>query len=234
MHQVLQRPQTRIGLGVGAVIIVALAAASLYLFGIGRGTTSGPVSAPTLAPSASGVIFTIDPSTSEATFTIDEVHFGQPNTVVGTTHQVAGQIRVDEQNPSQSQVGTIRVDLSTLVTDNDFRNAELQNHIFETGTAANRYATFVATSLTGLPSTTAGRSLGDTVAFQITGRLTIHQVTRTVTFAAQVTTQSRTVLKGEAQARVRYEDFHLTIPSVPSVTGVSDNVTLALTFTAHT
>lgn len=31
---------------------------------------------------------------------------------------------------------------------------------------------------------------------------------------------------------MRYEDFNLAIPNVPSVTGVSDNVTLALIFTA--
>lgn len=234
MRQVLQRPQGRIGLGIGAAIIVALAAASLYLFGIGGSGADGAVSAPTLAPTRNGTIFTIDPSASEVTFTIDEVHFGQPNTVVGKTNQVAGQIRIDEQDPSQSQIGTIRIDLSTLVTDNDFRNAELQNHILETGVPANRYATFVAMSVTGLPTTTAGRSLGDTVTFQIIGKLTIHQVTRTITFVAQVTAESRTVLKGQAQTTVRYEDFNLTIPSVPSVTGVSDNVKLALTFTAHT
>jgi polyisoprenoid-binding protein YceI len=233
VRQVLQRPQRRVGLGVGAVILVSLAVTSFYLFGIGGSGADGAVSVPTLAPTKNSTIFTIDSSASEVTFTIDEVRFSQPNTVVGKTDQVAGQIRVDELDPSQSQIGTIRVDLSTLVTDNDFRNAELQNHILETGVPANRYATFVATSVTGLPTTTAGRSLGDTVTFQITGRLTIHQVTRTVTFAAQVTAQSKTVLKGQAQTTVRYEDFDLTIPSIPSVTGVTDNVTLALTFTAH-
>jgi polyisoprenoid-binding protein YceI len=233
VRQVLERPQRRSVLGIGAVIIVALTAASLYLFSGGGSEADGAVSAPTLAPTKNGTIFTIDPSDSDVTFTIDEVHFGMPNTVVGTTNQVAGQIRVNDQDPSQSQIGTIRVDLKTLVTDNGFRNAELQSHILETTVSANRYATFVATSMTGLPTTTTGRSLGETVTFQVTGKLTIHHVTRTVTFAAQVTAESRTVLKGQAQATVRYEDFDLTIPSVPSVTGVSDNVKLALTFTAR-
>ncbi len=41
-----------------------------------------------------------------------------------------------------------------------------------------------------------------------------------------------TQLIGHAQATVRYGDFNLAIPNVPSVTGVSDTTTLALAFTA--
>jgi polyisoprenoid-binding protein YceI len=234
IQKFLRRPQGRIALG-SAIVIVAIAAGAFYLFGTGGAARpSKPVTAATVVPtSANQTVFTIDPSTSQATFTIDEVLFGQPNTVVGSTSQVAGQILVDMQNPSQSHVGQIRIDLSTLVTDNDLRTRTLQNRILETGDPSNQYATFVQKSLSGLPSTVSAISVGKPVSFQITGDLTIHHVTRTVTFTAQVTAESATLLKGQAQATVKYADFRVSIPSVPSVTGVSDTVKLALTFTAH-
>jgi polyisoprenoid-binding protein YceI len=75
-------------------------------------------------------------------------------------------------------------------------------------------------------------TVGQPVSFTITGNLTIHGVTRTVTFTAQVTEQSTTSLTGQAQVTVRYADFGIAIPSVPSVTGLGDTVVLALSFTA--
>jgi polyisoprenoid-binding protein YceI len=231
VRQVLQRTQWRIGLA-AAVVVVGIAAGAYYVFGFGGSSTSpsaGAAAAPTLAPAKNATIFTIDPSSSDATFTIHEVLFGQPNTVVGRTSQVAGQIRVDTQDPAQSQVGQIRVDLSALVTDNDLRNQTLQHRILETSDPSNQYATFVAKSLKGLPSTI---TVGQPVSFQITGDLTVHGVTRTVTFDAKVTEQNATTLVGQAQTTVRYEDFNIAIPNVPSVTGVTDNVALALSFVA--
>jgi polyisoprenoid-binding protein YceI len=70
------------------------------------------------------------------------------------------------------------------------------------------------------------------VSFKITGDLTIHQVTKTVTFDAKVTLVSARQLTGQAQMTVKYSDFNIAIPDVPSVTGVGDTVILALTFTA--
>jgi polyisoprenoid-binding protein YceI len=242
MRKHLQTRSGRISLSIAAVIAVVLVVAVaviIYFFGslgfIGGGnaqsTNNGPITAPTLAPTQNGTIFTIDSSTSEASFTMHEVLFGQANTVVGKTSQVAGQIRVDQANPSQSQVGEIRVDLSSLATDSDLRNQAIRHRILETDQSSNQFATFVTKSISGMPSTI---TVGQTVTFQITGDLTIHQVTRSTTFDVQVTVQSASVLTGQAQATVKYKDFGLAIPNVPSVTGVSETVTLALTFTAHT
>ena len=234
------RPAARIGAGLAVVVVGIVAAGAFYLFGPtfgssnpsggaahGSGTTTA---APTLAPTKNGTVFTIDSSSSQATFTISEILFGRPNTVVGKTNAVTGQILADRQDPSQSQVGQIRVDLSTLLTDSDFRNQTLHHRILETDTPANQFATFTAKSLTGLP---ASVSLGQPVSFHITGDLTIHQVTRSVTFDAQVTLTSATALTGQAQATVHYADFGVAIPDVPSVTAVGETVKLALTFTAH-
>lgn len=231
MRQLLGRPWGQIGAAFAVVLVVAFAAGAFYIFGGSGGTTGtrGPSSVPTLAPSKDATTFTIDSSSSQATFTIDEVLFGKPNTVVGKTNSVTGQIQVNLKDPSQSQLGQIRVDLTTLATDNDFRNRALQSRILETDQPANQFAVFLPKSLNGLPSSVAA---GQPVSFQITGDLTIHQVTRPATFDAKVTLSSNTELTGQAQTTASYKDFNLAIPNVPSVTGVSDNVQLALTFTA--
>lgn len=242
MQQLFRSTPGRVGLGIsGAVLLSLVAVVAIYVFGPGptgrsggSGATNTPAAAPTLAATKDSTLFTLDSTASEASFTIDEMLFGQPNTVVGKTNQVTGQILINTTDPSQSQLGQIRVDVSTLVTDNSLRNHTLQNRILETSDPANQFATFVAKSLAGLPNTTAGHSFGDSVSFQTTGDLTIHQVTRAVTFDVKMTAQSATHITGHAQATVRYSDFDIAIPDVPSVSGVSDNVVLALDFTAHT
>lgn len=223
------------GLALVAMALIAGAiATSIYIFGAGGGnpgkTTNGTATVPTLATNGSGTLFTIDQSSSKATFTIDEVLFGKPNIVVGETSRVAGQILVNQQIPSQSQIGAIKVDVSTLVTDNPLRNRTLQGRILETGQSANQYATFTTKSITGLPTSIA---VGQQVSFKISGDLTVHQVTKPVTFTAKVTLASARQLTGQAQTTVTYRDYNISVPDVPSVTGLGDTVTLTITFTAH-
>ncbi|MFI5271701.1 MAG: YceI family protein [Ktedonobacterales bacterium] len=225
------RPRARIGLGIVAVALLAVVAAGgWYVFGGGGAPAAhGAITAAPLVAGKGETAFTIDSSASQATFTMHEVLFGQPNTVVGKTSQVAGEILVNTRNPAQSRLGQIRVDLSTLVTDSDLRNRTIQSRILETSQPANQYATFTETSIKGLPATVAA---GQTVAFQVVGNLTIHGVTRSETFSVSLTPQSATRLSGQAQATVRYADFSVAVPNVPSVTGLSDTVTLALSFVA--
>jgi polyisoprenoid-binding protein YceI len=235
MRETLMRPRTFIvGFALLAVVvIVGGIVGAIYIFGAGgtkTGAASGTVTVPTLVPTDGATLFTIDGSSSKATFTIDEVLFGNPNTVVGETNKVAGQILVNAQDPSKSQLGEIKIDVSTLVTDNDLRNRTLQGLILATNTPANQYATFVAKSITGLPESI---TVGQQVSFKITGDLTIHQVMKTVTFDAKVTVVSEKQITGTASTTVKYSDFGISIPDVPSVTSVGDTVKLALEFTAN-
>jgi polyisoprenoid-binding protein YceI len=235
MRETLMRPRTFIvGFALLAVaVIVGGIVGAIYIFGAGgtkTGAASGTVTVPTLVPTDGATLFTIDGSASKATFTIDELLFGNPNTVVGETNKVAGQILVNAQDPSKSQLGEIKINVSTLVTDNDLRNRTLQGRILETDTPANQYATFVAKSITGLPESI---TVGQQVSFKLTGDLTIHQVTKTVTFDAKVTVVSEKQITGTASTSVKYSDFGISIPDVPSVTSVGDTVKLALGFTAN-
>jgi polyisoprenoid-binding protein YceI len=89
--------------------------------------------------------------------------------------------------------------------------------------------TFTPTALVGLPETVA---VGESFSFQITGDLTIRDITRSVTFDVTVNAEAADRLTGSARATVLRSDYGLTIPSVPQVAEVSDEVILELDFTA--
>ena len=67
---------------------------------------------------------------------------------------------------------------------------------------------------------------------QIAGKLTIKDVTRDVTFAANITPMSMSELKGSATTTISQSDFGITIPQIPFVAGVLDSVKLDLDFLA--
>ncbi len=176
------------------------------------------------------VTFSIVADESEARFIIDEVLNGNPKTVVGVTNAVEGEIMADYSNPQEAAVGAIRVDLSTLVTDNNFRNRAIHDAILQTGRPEYRFAEFRASELSGLPGSV---ELGVPFDFQITGELTIHGVTRQVTFDATVTPVSETRLEGVASLTIPYAEFDVRILRLPpQVASVADEVTLEIEFVA--
>lgn len=175
------------------------------------------------------VLFRINSEESEVRFNIDEELRGNPITVVGTTNQVAGDVVVDFSNPGASQMGTIRINVRTLRTDNTFRNDAIRGRILESSRDEYEFSEFVPTEVLGLPETVA---VGDTVEFQIIGDLTIRDITRSVTFEASVEVVSESRLNGYASTTVLYPDFNLTIPEAPGVANIADEVILEIEFVA--
>ncbi|HZD58567.1 MAG TPA: YceI family protein [Anaerolineales bacterium] len=181
----------------------------------------------TQAADSGTVIYEIVPADSKVNFTIKEVLRGQPNTVVGTTDQVAGQIALDPSDPAGARIGTIQVDARTLVTDDDFRNRTIKNQILDTN--SYEYITFTPRNLTGLPDQI---SFGTSYTFKIVGDLTIKEVTKEVSIDATVTPVDATRLQGSASATILYKDFGITIPQVRQVASVDDAVALEIDFVA--
>lgn len=179
--------------------------------------------------SAEARTFQIDPEQSEARFIVDEVLFGNPNTVVGRTSEVSGQIDIDPSNPSQSSVGEIQINARSLVTDNRFRNRSINRMILQSNRDEYQFITFTPTTIEGLPD---AASAGDTFEFQITGDLKIREIVRPVTFDVSITADSETEISGLAGATVLRSDFDLTIPNVDGVADVTDEVRLELEFIA--
>lgn len=182
------------------------------------------------AASAGAITFQIVPGAAEARFLIDEVLMGQDKTVVGVTQQVSGDLTVDPANPAAAQIGEIRIDARDLTTDDNRRNNQLRRAILRSGEDQYRYITFRPTSISGMPAAVA---VGETFTFQVTGDLTIIATTLPVTFDMTVTPVAENALQGSGAATVRYADFGISIPSVPFVAGVQDDVRLEIDFTAE-
>lgn len=196
----------------------------------GSGEASAAISAPTLeAPAAGNVtVFEIVPEESEARFLIYEELFGSPKTVVGRTDQVAGQISIDFDNPAASELGTVRVNVRTMATDNEYRNRALRGQILRSNEF--EFAQFTPTSIEGLPESI---TMNTPYTFTITGDLTIRDITQPVTFEARVTPISEQRLHGFAEATITREPFGLTIPNAPGVANVGEEVGLEIEFVAQ-
>lgn len=180
------------------------------------------------APAAALRIFAIDQGASQVRFELDEDLRGERITVVGVTDQVAGEIALDPADLSQTQVGTLQINARSLLTDNQFRNRAIQNEILDTG--AFEFISFVPTSVDGLPASVA---VGDTVQFTISGDLTVRDITQPATFAVEATLVSEGQVTGTASTVILREDFGLTIPQVPNVANVEEEVELYINFTAN-
>lgn len=239
MSSVRQQPNwsestkiVKVGLFVGlAVIALTISAAAYIWFSGGSGQASRAISAPSLAlePDDTRTLFRIAPDESEVRFVIEETLLGNPKTVVGATDEVTGDLLIDFDNPANSTVGIIRVNVRTLETDNEFRTRALRGQILQADRPEFEFAEFTPTALVGLPDSL---SIGEPLTFQIVGDLTIHGVTREVTFDAVVTPVSQTRLEGTAQATVLYQEFGMSIPEAPGVANVSDEVRLEIDFEA--
>jgi polyisoprenoid-binding protein YceI len=176
-----------------------------------------------------GVVFNIIPEESEVRFEIDDVRSGQPETVVGRTNQVAGQINVNFDDPVQTKLGTIVVNLRTLATDIGLRDSVIRGEILLSAQDEFEFGQFEPTSITGLPEQV---TMGEPFTFQITGNLVLRGISNEVTFDATVTPISETRLEGTASAVVQREQYGLEIPSIPFVASVEEDVELHIDFVA--
>lgn len=172
-------------------------------------------------------LFSIDPLQSEARFTLGEVLGGVPTTVVGVSSGAEGMIAIPMGEPQGAYVGEILINARGFATDNDLRNRAVHSRILESG--AYGTISFVPKEITLLPDVI---SFGESVTLEILGDLTIKGRTHEVLFTAEVTMLSETEVQGHAEAMVAYADYGISIPSVPRVADVDDEVLLEIDFVA--
>ena len=172
--------------------------------------------------------FVIVGEESEARFIIDELLFGAPKTVIGTTSELSGELTVNAANPSASEIGPIQVDANTFITDNNRRNGAIQRFILQT--SRYKFITFTPTAISGMPDAV---SIGDEVSFDVSGDLTIRDITNPVSFTVTLQVVSESELQGVATTVIAREAYALTIPQVPSVANVSEEVIVEFDFVAR-
>ena len=172
--------------------------------------------------------FVIVAQESEARFIINEMLLGQPKTVIGTTNALSGELTVDAANPAASVIGPFQIDAGTFVTDNDNRNGAIRRFILQSN--QHQYITFNATELTGLQDAV---SVGDEIEFEITGDMTVRDITNSVLFIVTMQVVSESELRGTAATIVAREAFEITIPQVPSVANVGEEFIVEFDFVAR-
>lgn len=182
--------------------------------------------------------FVIVPAESQASYLVDEeflenalsklgIEAGAKD-VVGTTAQVSGQLQLNLDDPT-AVLGenAFAVDLSQLTSDQDRRDKWIR----ENGPTFNRFpvAAFTATAVSGLPDS---YEEGQELQFQVSGDLTVHEVTVPVTFDATATLQGDT-LTGTLETRRLISEFGIEPPAFAGTLKVADEFGIRVEFTAR-
>ncbi|MBZ0296883.1 MAG: YceI family protein [Anaerolineae bacterium] len=176
-------------------------------------------------------LFRIVPDETQAEYNIAEVLNGSDKLVVGTTNEVAGDILLNLQDLSQSQIGEISINARTFATDDERRDNSVARFVLQSESDDYELIVFQPISISGLPDSA---STGDTLEFQVSGDLTVTGVTQPITFDVTTTLETEDQLIGHAETTITRSDFSLSIPDVPFVASVEDELTLKLDFVANT
>jgi polyisoprenoid-binding protein YceI len=222
------------GIVVVAVLVIAGGGFFAYIwFSGGAGEPSAAAQAERIEPQEpEQVVYEVVDARSEARFIIEEVLRGEPNTVVGRTDQIDGSIAV-QFDPAMVEIGQFVINVRTIRTDDEVRDRTIRTLILESNKDEFEFSTFDPTAVTGVPEVV---EVGDRLDLDVTGNLTVRDVTSEVTFDMTLNVQSEEEITGTASTTILWEDFDITIPYVGGnsiVASVSDEVGLELEFAAR-
>jgi polyisoprenoid-binding protein YceI len=206
--------------------------------------TAAPTEAPAAeapqeeAPAAGGEArtFAIDPAASQASYTVDEEFFSGAVerlgktlgffTAIGVTDQVEGELSlIFDPSPLLSR-GEFRVDISALTSDDQRRD----NRIREQHLESLRFpiTTFKPTAIENFPG---DYTEGQPVTFDVSGEMTIRNVTQPMTFAVTATLDGST-LSGTATGTLLMTDYGFDPPEIPNFMTAENEVLVTIDFTA--
>ncbi len=187
-------------------------------------TQTAPPAVTDPAPSApaQAVEYVIVPDRSEARYRVTEqlVNRDLPSDAIGRTNQIGGSIVLDAGGQIDAEKSKITVNVASLATDQSRRDNFVRGNILQTDQYPEAY--FVPREISGLsfPLPETGQ-----VSFQVTGDLTIRDVTRPVTWAVSGAVEGGQAV-GTASTTFTFAEFNLSQPRVPVVLSVKDSITL--------
>ncbi len=207
--------KTKIIIGVAGGVVVLVGGFAACAGPIYKQLAGTPDAAPTLAstPAPGGAVGDLSGDwkvggSSYAGYRVDEVLNGTPVTVNGRTDAVTGDITVAG---SQVTKGTMTVDVTKIHTDQPPRDAYFQNEAMKTGDFPT--ATFRLTQ----PIAADGVEAGVPATYDVTGDLTLHGVTKSVTAQMQASfTSDGGQIVGSIP--ITFQDYGVQAPSLGFVT----------------
>jgi polyisoprenoid-binding protein YceI len=188
-----------------------------------------PATGTTPSSSSSGdlLVCTLVQGKSVAQYKVREqlARLSFPSDAVGKTQDVTGTIAFKQDGSIDQSVSKFVVGLTALQTDSNMRDNYVRRNILQTDQYPQ--AVFIPTEATGFP---LPLPQSGSVAFKLTGNLTIKDVTKPVTLDVTGTVQNNS-FTGTASTSFKFEDFNLPQPQVPVVLSVVDNINLELDIT---
>ncbi len=123
--------------------------------------------------------------------------------------------------------GSFTARLSALRSDQKLRDKTLRQHFLES--ASFPLARFVITGVSEIPEAYA---VGETVRFQMTGEMTIREISHESTFEVSTVLNGDT-LRGTAKTLLYMADYGIDPPDFAGLLEVKDGVTIEVVFVAR-
>ena len=207
-------------------LVSVLILASVSMNAQNQGPGPRPGNQPPPPPPTAGARLEIAEGSS-ATYRVTEQFVGVAftNEAEGTTNLVSGTLTIGADG-TIAPGSKLTIDLRGLKSDQDQRDGFIQNRTLETAKFPN--AEFVPTKVTGLekmiPST--GQA-----GIALTGNLTIHGVTKEVTFQGIATFNPRNnSVAGRAKTSLTFDEFGLSQPKIGRLASVDNKIDLELVY----
>jgi polyisoprenoid-binding protein YceI len=179
---------------------------------------------------AAVTIYKIVPGESQLQYEVGEVFINQDNlfnVAVGITTQITGEIAGDRENPQDISFSTFTADISQFTSDSNRRDNALRNRFLESASFPEVF--FNISQVDGLPET---YQEGEVVSLQISGDLTVRDVTKPVTFDVVVMLEADT-LSGEATTIILMSDYGFGPISIAGILNTEDEVKVTFSFVAR-
>jgi polyisoprenoid-binding protein YceI len=163
---------------------------------------------------------------SSASYRVTEQFAGIDFTsdAVGTSTTVSGTLTIAADG-SIAPGSKLTIDLKNLKSDQDQRDNYVRTRTLETD--KYQFAEFVPTKITGVPTMIPFQ--GQT-GLELTGNMTIHGVTKEVTFKGIAAFNRDGTIAGRAKTSFNFATFGLTKPTLARLMSVDDKIDLEIVF----
>ena len=173
--------------------------------------------------------YTISAADSQVSYEVGETFLNDNRfaVAVGVTNGITGKIYLDTNNPLATLISPIEVDISQFTSDSERRDNKIRSDFLES--SAYPVATFMPTVIEGLPES---YQEGEQLTLQISGDLTVKEVTQPVTFEANVQVQDGQLI-GQANSTILMSDFGVGPITILGILETEDEVILTFNFEAR-
>ena len=164
---------------------------------------------------------------SSVTYSVEETLAGKSQAAQGTTPGVAGDIAVNVDDPSLSRLGQIVINVELFESDSALRDKRIRGDFLDS--SEYPMATFEADAIEGLPDSLDGDTTAD---LQISGDLTVKEVTAPVTFEGTATL-TEDLLTANMTGTVLMSDYGIGPINLVGLVRTGDEVELTLDLVAE-